>query len=315
MVIAKGNPRAMSLPAYELTAFTALERTVFAARDWSGVPKATDPLKTPVYHRGMCLAQNRYDPDAEDPLPNYPLFATCPARFMQYGGGWGASGKLWRAPTVIVFNNDLAPGTTSTQTAGVTSPNRGLNTGESILAAMADDLADANAFTAGFHTDGILDFYSFGMPTFGRQTVTLDGNSWNDEQVDPDRFVGGNLLILYAGYTYEANSTFAYYHTVNNTGTVTSRTETIAYQRAKLESCLDRFNVFRQYVYLRESVASGGAPATHRARADGVNAAYQAMAGSAAGVNVTIRGIYNWDADLSGQIQTDVRSFLAEVEG
>jgi hypothetical protein len=307
MAIARGKLRAMELPSYKWKA--ASSDNVFDAHDWSGVPKTTTPYLTPIIHRGYALAMQRYDPEQTDPIPNYPSHINCPARFRQYGSGWGVDNRLKRAPTLIVFNNDLAVGRDVTTPASSVAPNVGMDTSEDILEGISSELDDAHVFTAGFHTDQILDFYSFGLPAHGTETVTLDGRLWVDTQIDPDSFVGGNLLILYAGYTYQGTSSFSYYYDQSGF-TAVERPQTIANQKAKVAACLDRFNVFRQYVYIREAAVTP----TDQLRADPVTAAYLAMAGDAATVNVTIRGKYLWSESIASQVQADVRSFLAEVE-
>lgn len=310
MALERGFPRDMELPSYKWKANSSSDN-VFQARDWAGTPRTTSPYLTPIIHRGFALAMQRFSPEQTDPVPNFPTNPNCPSRYRQYGNGWGESGTLkGRIPTVIVFNNDLGPAPFVTQPGNVTLPNLGADTSEDILEAMSSELEAANVYTACFLTDRILDFYSFGLPTHGTVSVTLDGLPWSNTQIIPDSFVGGNLLILYAGYSYQGTSSNSYYHN-HTAGVPLSRPQTIANQKAKVAACLDRFNVFRQYVYIRE----GAINAPNQVLADLITPAYLAMAGDAATVNVTIRGKYLWSDDISSQVQADVREFLEEVEG
>jgi hypothetical protein len=321
-----------------------MANNVFEAFSWKGRPRTKRKEQTPIlYHKGTWKAFHGYAPDAAEPVGASPFWRqaydlyqagatrSSPAAVLtatQYGNGFVETGNPKRVPTAVLFNLVLGTNATAGKTprafttadeqaaldevAGYfTALSAALEAKDVFVAPLYDDTALSNYLTAAFPGyDWIEDEAS--AAAFGH-----GGSATNESGVrrliDPSRFTGGNLLVLYGITTYQqsAITTGAYYKLdfPGPTATTWDSGQRVAYETSVLQSAYARFNKYRCIVYVREYRNT----ADEIARSDVLTPLHNTLIDSLAAYGLVRRGPYDYDEDISAIIQADVQTFLGEI--
>lgn len=301
----------LKLPEYKVSIVDTGEEhlisTITVAHDWQGRPIGSNYLLTPIlYHRGSVLSRAYTDPESTQ--ANFTFPSSVAIRATQYGEGFGVTGDCSRVPRSLLYAGDIRPAATTFSPLPMGGQNASLAYAETIVSGMSANLIRNNVFAACVPSNNsIKNYITFAFPGSSRETwapfVIDDGK----RILDPDRFEGGELLLLYALSVNDSASVGIegiYYH-CTAPPTLIADTQQVDHEITGLAACFPKFKRFKEIVYLRQFYGT----ASQIALADVLMPAHLALASSLSPYNVILKGPYSATEDITSVIEADIDEF------